>query len=158
MENILNKLLTTKKLLSVGLTGILTSVLLSACSTSESTQGEGASAHDNFEQAYQSFDIAKIKADVKTLSSDEFAGREPSTIGEKLTTNLLVKEFKKLGLAPGNGDSFYQAVPMVTITSTPKTKLNIADIDFEFPKNMVASSRKTEKLLSLKSSELVYHI
>ena len=111
---------------------------------------------DNFNKAYLSFDVNKIKSHVKILSSDEFGGREPSTVGEQLTTDLLVTEFKKLGLAPGNGSSYLQAVPMVSITSTPQTSLTIADIDFEFPKNFVVSSRKTEKHLSLNNSDLVF--
>jgi Zn-dependent M28 family amino/carboxypeptidase len=113
-------------------------------------------ADDGFKKAYNSFDVAQIKADVKLISSDKFAGREPATAGGKMTTDLLVKEFKALGLKPGNGDSYTQAVPMVTITSTPTTLLKIADIDFEFPKNMVAGSRKTQDKISLKSSELVF--
>ena len=111
---------------------------------------------DNFNEAYLSFDIDKIKTHVKILASDEFGGREPSTVGETLTTHLLVNEFKKLGLTPGNGDSYLQAVPMVSITSTPKTSLEIADIAFDYPKNFVATSRKTEKHLSLKNSDLVF--
>ena len=111
---------------------------------------------DNFNEAYLSFDIDKVKSHVKILSSDEFGGREPSTVGEQLTTHMLVSEFEKLGLLPGNGDSYLQAVPMVSIATTPKTSLKIADIDFEYPKNYVASSRKTEKQLSLKNSDLVF--
>ena len=111
---------------------------------------------DNFNEAYLSFDIDKVKSHVKILSSDEFGGREPSTVGEKLTTHMLVSEFEKLGLLPGNGDSYLQAVPMVSIATTSKTSLKIADIDFEYPKNYVASSRKTEKQLSLKNSDLVF--
>ena len=114
------------------------------------------SANDNFDKAYNSFDIQTIKADIKTLSSDKFEGREPSGVGEKLTTDLLIKEFKALGLKPGNGDSYTQAVPMVSITSTPVGNLSIADMAFEFPKNYVASSRKTQKNIELKDSELVF--
>lgn len=113
-------------------------------------------ADDGFKKAYNSFNAEEIKADVKLISSDKFAGREPATAGGKMTTDLLVKEFKALGLKPGNGDSYTQAVPMVTITSTPTTSLNIADIDFEFPKNMVAGSRQTKDKISLKASELVF--
>lgn len=113
-------------------------------------------ANDNFVKAYNSFDIQTIKADIKTLSSDKFEGREPSGVGEKLTTDLLIKEFKALGLKPGNGDSYTQAVPMVSITSTPTGNLSIADLEFEFPKNYVASSRKTQKNIDLKDSELVF--
>ena len=111
---------------------------------------------DNFNEAYFSFDVDKIKSHIKTLASDEFGGREPSTVGEQLTTNLLVTEFKNLGLTPGNVDSYLQAVPMVSITSTPQTSLQIADIDFDYPKNFVANSRKTEPDLSLKNSALVF--
>ncbi len=132
------------------------SVSLAALLLSFTTAALGYEISDNFNDAYMSFNIDKIKSHVKILSSDEFAGREPSTVGEQLTTHLLITEFKKLGLKPGNGDSYLQAVPMVSITSTPKTSLNIADIDFDFPKNFVASSRKTEKHLSLNNSELVF--
>ena len=115
-----------------------------------------AYAHDNFIEAYQSFDISAIKADVKTLSSDKFAGREPSTEGETLTTNMLISQFKKLGLAPGNGDSYLQAVTLNSIVSEPVSGLKIADMSFDFPKNYVASSRQTRELNTLKSSELVF--
>jgi hypothetical protein len=83
-----------------------------------------ASSDNNFNQAYNSFNVNDIKADVKHISSDKFAGREPSTLGGKLTTEFLVKEFKQLGLKPGNGDSYLQAVPMVSITSTPTKKIS----------------------------------
>ncbi|GAA5137250.1 M28 family metallopeptidase [Thalassotalea piscium] len=121
-----------------------------------STLLSGFSLASDFENAYKSFDSDKIKADIKLLSSDEFGGREPSTEGETLTTNLLIKEFKRLGLVPGNGDSYTQAVPLVSITSTTTENLTIGDIAFEFPKNFVASSRKMDKRSSLKSSELVF--
>mgnify|MGYP000527747935 CR=1 FL=1 len=126
------------------------------CSAAAMLVSLGASAHDSFNQAYQSFDIDAIKADVKTLSSDKFAGREPSTAGETLTTNMLISRFKKLGLAPGNGDSYLQAVPMNSIVSEPQGTLKIADMAFDFPKNFVASSRQTRENNSLKNSELVF--
>ena len=113
-------------------------------------------ANDNFDKAYQSFNKDKIKLDIKTLSSDEFEGREPSGVGEKLTTDMLINQFKALGLKPGNGDSYTQAVPMVSITSTPIKGLTIEGLDFEFPKNYVASSRKTEQHIELKDSPLVF--
>ena len=55
-------------------------------------------------------------AHVKRLASDEFAGRKPGTEGERLTTSYLVEQFKRIGLKPGNGDSYLQSVPMVSIT------------------------------------------
>lgn len=131
---------------------IVNSSLLLAVSTLVSSF---AIASD-FDKAYKSFDTAKIKADIKLLSSDKFGGREPSTEGETLTTNLLISEFKRLGLEPGNGDSFTQAVPLVSITSTTTENLTIGDIAFDFPKNFVASSRKMDKRSALNDSDLVF--
>ena len=48
---------------------------------------------------------AEIAADdfakhVKTLASDEFEGRGPGTIGERLTLNYFENEFRRIGLLP----------------------------------------------------------
>nr|WP_245732145.1 M28 family metallopeptidase [Thalassotalea agarivorans] len=129
------------------------SILLTLLSSSIAMQ---AGAETDFEKAYHSFDENSIKADVKLLSSDEFGGRAPSTEGEKLTVDYLVSGFKALGLDPGNKDSYTQAVSMVQIESTPTSSLTIADMEFEFPKNFVASSRKTQKSIALKDSPLVF--
>jgi Zn-dependent M28 family amino/carboxypeptidase len=53
---------------------------------------------------------------VERLSSDEFEGRAPGTVGEEKTAALLVSEFTRLGLQPGNNGSFFQDVPLVEIT------------------------------------------
>ena len=62
---------------------------------------------------------------VRTLSSDEFDGRLPSTHGEELTINYLTERFSALGLEPGNGDSFFQEVPLVEITAAPNAHLTV---------------------------------
>lgn len=118
--------------------------------------GAFASQANDFDTAYHSFDKNKIKSDIKTLSSDAFEGREPSGVGEKMTTDMLITRFKELGLKPGNGNSFTQAVPMVSIVSNPIKGLQIADMEFSFLKNYVANSRKTKKTIGLKDSELVF--
>ncbi|GHF92311.1 M28 family metallopeptidase [Thalassotalea marina] len=115
-----------------------------------------AAQANDFDTAYNSFNKAKIKQDIKTLSSDAFEGREPSGVGEKMTTDMLIERFKALGLTPGNGNSFTQAVPMVSIVSTPTKGLQIADMEFGFLKNYVANSRKTQETIGLKDSELVF--
>ena len=140
MENILKT--NNKKILI----SVFTSLIFSA----------GTLANDDFDKAYNSFNVNEIKADVKLLSSDKFGGREPATAGGKMTTDLLVKEFKALGLKPGNGDSYLQKVPLVTIVTEPKSKLTIADIEFSFLKDVVATSRQTKKNISLDKSDLVF--
>ena len=56
---------------------------------------------------------------IELLASDEFLGRKPFTEGEVITVNYLKDEFEKLGLLPGNGNSYFQDVPMIEITGTP---------------------------------------
>ena len=59
------------------------------------------------------------KTYVARLASDDFLGRKPFTKGDTLTVNYIEEQFKALGLEPGNGDSYFQEVPMVEITSKP---------------------------------------
>ncbi len=56
-----------------------------------------------------------FRAAVRTLAADEFEGRKPGTPGAEKTVNYLVERFRKLGLKPGNGESYLQEVPMVQI-------------------------------------------
>ncbi len=58
--------------------------------------------------------VDKLKDHVKILSSNEFEGRGPSTPGEKKTIEYLASQFKAMGLKPGNGDSYFQPVPVVS--------------------------------------------
>ncbi|WP_210330617.1 M28 family metallopeptidase [Aliikangiella sp. G2MR2-5] len=115
-----------------------------------------ASNDGSFDKAYDSFDLNTLKQNIKTLSSDKFAGRAPGTPGGKMTTELLVNGFKQLGLTPGNGGSYLQPVPLMSITSEPSQGLQIGDIQFDYLKNYVATSRKPETTIGLKDSELVF--
>ena len=49
----------------------------------------------------------------KELSSDHYLGRKPFTAGEERALAFIKKKFKKAGLKPGNGRSFFQPVPMM---------------------------------------------
>ena len=69
---------------------------------------------------------ATLGQHIERLASDEFLGRKPFTEGEVKTVNYLKEEFEKLGLSPGNGDSYFQDVPMVEITGTPSKKMMIS--------------------------------
>ena len=78
---------------------------------------------------------ATIGHHIERLASDEFMGRKPFTQGEVKTVSYLKEEFSKLGLLPGNGDSFFQDVPMVEITGTPAEKLKISGPNGDFDLN-----------------------
>jgi hypothetical protein len=53
-----------------------------------------------------------FRSHLRMLASDGFEGRKPGTPGEEKTVAYLSDQFRKLGLKPGNGDSFVQQVPM----------------------------------------------
>ena len=56
------------------------------------------------------FDPARICEHIEVLSSDEFQGRKPGTIGEKLTLEYLTEAFEEIGLEKPDGHSFLQKV------------------------------------------------
>lgn len=105
-------------------------------------------------------DEATIAKHIERLASDEFMGRMPFTKGDTLTTTYLEKHFKDLGLEPGNGDSYFQKVPMVEITGTPSEKMHIGSpkggFDIDYYKDYVAVTLKTDSVVNLDKSELVF--
>ena len=50
--------------------------------------------------------------DLSTLAADAFMGRKPGTEGGQMTIDYLVNAFEEIGLEPGNGDSYLQAVAL----------------------------------------------
>jgi Zn-dependent M28 family amino/carboxypeptidase len=105
-------------------------------------------------------DMATIGKHIETLASDDFMGRMPFTEGETKTTTYLANEFKKLGLLPGNGDSFFQEVPLVEITGTPSATMSIKsakkNFNLKYYDDFVALTLKTDDEVSLVESEMVF--
>tara|TARA_R110000868_G_scaffold77042_6_gene221063 strand:- start:218 stop:1840 length:1623 start_codon:yes stop_codon:yes gene_type:complete len=104
--------------------------------------------------------ITTIGNSIERLASDDFQGRMPFTEGETKTVNYLKDEFVKLGLEPGNGDSYFQNVPMVEITGKPSEKMVISggqkEIDLKYYEDFVALTQKISPEVSLDNSELVF--
>tara|TARA_R110000868_G_scaffold73955_1_gene214021 strand:+ start:3719 stop:5341 length:1623 start_codon:yes stop_codon:yes gene_type:complete len=105
-------------------------------------------------------DKTSIGKHIEKLASDEFLGRMPFTEGETKTIHYLKDEFSKIGLQPGNGDSYYQDVPMVEITGTPSEKMTISGgkkpIELTYLEDFVALTQKATPEVSLEKSELVF--
>jgi len=105
-------------------------------------------------------DQTTIGKHIERLASNEFLGRKPFTEGEVKTVNYLKDEFEKLGLLPGNGDSYFQDVPMVEITGTPSENMVISgkngSFNLELLKDFVATTNKAVTDVSLENSELVF--
>jgi Zn-dependent M28 family amino/carboxypeptidase len=101
-----------------------------------------------------------LRNHIEQLASDDFLGRKPFTQGEEITVNYLKDEFEKLGLSPGNGDSFYQEVPMVEITGTPSESMVISGkngkVNLKSLQDFVATTNKVVENVGLENSELVF--
>lgn len=98
---------------------------------------------------------------IRTLGSDEFAGRKPMTESEQKTIDYLAGEFRRLGLRPAFGDSYFQPVGIISTTVRPekdvipvkaakgKTVLRFQD------DVMIWTARATDKVC-LKNTEYVF--
>jgi len=105
-------------------------------------------------------DQSTIGNHIEQLASDDFLGRMPFTEGETKTVNYLKTAFEEAGLQPGNGNSYFQDVPMVEITGTPSETMKITGVKTNFDLNyfddFVALTLKTDAKVSLENSELVF--
>lgn len=105
-------------------------------------------------------DTTSIRRNLIKLSSDEFEGRKPFTSGEKKTIEYLKNEFVNMGFKPGNGDSYFQKVPMVEITVNPSKIMLITggekDLTYKYGDDYVVVTQRITEYVELKSSELVF--
>jgi len=86
------------------------------------TTTAAASRHD-FDDAINASDFAEH---VQTLASDAFEGRGPGSAGEEKSVAYIESQFKRIGLKPGNGDSYFQTVPMIeTRADAARTRMTI---------------------------------
>ena len=98
---------------------------------------------------------------IKVLSSDEYEGRFPGTLGEEKTVAYLESEFRKLGLKPGNTDGTYvQKVPLVGITGAEAKPLVIAGdkgkATFKWKDDVVAWTKHVADGAAIDASEMVF--
>ncbi len=116
---------------------------------------------NNATEAENSINETDLERHVLALASDAFQGRKPFTPGETKTVEYLAAEFKKMGLEPGNGDSYYQDVPLVEIdgnvldymvlNTTAGVRLTLRHME-EF----VASTRRIVEAVTIENSPLVF--
>ncbi len=109
--------------------------------------------------SYQ-FQVADLEPNLITLSSDEFMGRMPFTEGEQLTTSFLESKFKEMGLEPGNGDSYFQEVPMVSIITYPEQSIAFKGVQGsvvgEGLKDFVIWTQRTDSVVRIQDAEVVF--
>jgi len=101
-----------------------------------------------------------LVARINVLASDNFEGRAPGTRGETLTIDYLVREFKALGLSPGNPDgSYVQKVPLSEFLAKPTAVVRTAqgrEIAWKHPQDYVAFSFERKPRVHIQDSPLVF--
>lgn len=102
-----------------------------------------------------------IEEMVRTLSSDEFDGRAPSTAGgEEKTVPYLIEKFRAAGLQPGNNGSWTQEVPTVEITAHNAAGLAItgggATQLYAYGRDFVVGSYRVTERTRITDAELVF--
>src|SRR6202044_4050989 len=78
------------------------------------------------QQAMASVDAQKIRAHVKFLASDLLEGRGTGQRGGDLAAEYIGAQLESYGLKPaGDGGTFFQNVPMVTMKTSPGTQFSL---------------------------------
>lgn len=101
-------------------------------------------------------------ARLQKLSSDQFEGRQPGTIGERVTTAYIKDQFERIGLKPGNNGSWFQTVPMVQTSlqdpASVKIKVKGAGGESEFGvgKDSVINTMNGSVEVKLDDSPIVF--
>ncbi len=109
---------------------------------------------------------------IHRLASDEFEGRDPGTLGERMTLAYLEAELSRIGFLPavpdGNpcpsypcaGATYTQRVPMVSTRADPATTLTMGvgeqTQSLAMGKDMVIGTQSGNALTDIADSELVF--
>ncbi|MCH7807053.1 MAG: M28 family peptidase [Proteobacteria bacterium] len=103
---------------------------------------------------------ADLANHIETLSSDEFEGRAPSSPGEEKTVAYIAEYFNAYGLRPGNGESYFQEVPLVDITASADQQLVITgpdvSINLRYADDYVAGTRRVVDRIDVVMSEMIF--
>ncbi|GMV28032.1 MAG: hypothetical protein AMXMBFR59_01570 [Rhodanobacteraceae bacterium] len=137
---------------------------LAACSEAPPpaapTSAPAAAASGGYQSAFAGGG-ADFAERLRKLASDEFEGREPGTLGERLTTAYLKDQFERAGLKPGNNGSWFQSVPTVEIAlQNTDLTLDIAvgggTESLAYKTDMVVGNLSAKPEVSIKESDLVF--
>lgn len=104
--------------------------------------------------------VQTLKDVTRTLSSDAYAGRAPTSPEEAKTVAYIVSRMKAAGLKPGNKGKWTQDVPMVEIAADP-TPLTFAidgkpAVTLAYKTDMVIGTTRIVPKVDVKDSAVVF--
>jgi len=101
----------------------------------------------------------RLLGHVRVLSADPFEGRAPGSRGEDLTVAYLSRQFRELGLEPGNPDgSYVQDVPMTAFRTRSLLSIKAGGMTYalDTPADYVGWSTVRRRHFALHDSPLVF--
>jgi Zn-dependent M28 family amino/carboxypeptidase len=115
---------------------------------------------DGFEAASETIRAEELSQGIQVLAADSMGGRSPASWGEERTVRYLRDRFEALGLEPGNGASWVQEVPLVSLTADPDMGAVIRGRGtvnrLQHGSDFVAVTERVVEEVSLDASELVF--
>jgi Zn-dependent M28 family amino/carboxypeptidase len=108
--------------------------------------------------------VEQINMDLHThtreLADDAYEGRGPGTAGELKTIEYLSREFARLGLKPGNEGSWYQDVPITSVTTDPGVLMQLrgkgVSMDLARGQDMMVYTQRQIESVAIDGSQLVF--
>jgi Zn-dependent M28 family amino/carboxypeptidase len=150
----------------LGLPLALTALGLAACAPGDSGAGQNDGvtnlpAEAAIESALATITEEEIRARTEILASDAFGGRSPSSPGEDRTMEYLTEEFAAIGLEPGgSGGTWFQEVPMVSITADPDMPLTITGAGetatFAYGPDFAGGTPRVVEDVAIENAEMVF--
>jgi Zn-dependent M28 family amino/carboxypeptidase len=104
--------------------------------------------------------VQTLKDVTKTLSSDAFEGRKPTTPAEEKATAYIVDRMKAAGLKPGNKGSWFQDVPLVELNAQNVTPFTFTGgktpVSLTYGSDMVLHTYRVTPNVAIKDSDVVF--
>lgn len=119
----------------------------------------GSSSYDPTD-GLSSFNRDSLARHIIVLASDSFQGRKPFSPAEPKVLDYISSTFQRLGLEPGNGNSYFQDVPMVEITPMGDPSMKVisskGSFDLQRTNDYVLATENTDSLISLDKDSVVF--
>lgn len=127
---------------------LIIAVLLFACQTGNKKSGESLISYANIEKH------------IAELASDNYKGRKPMTGVEPMVLDYVSTQMKEIGLEGANNGSYFQDVPILSISSKLSNTLDFetpsGKLSFDKITEYVAFSQKVKPEMSLENSEVIF--
>src|SRR3569833_2681043 len=104
--------------------------------------------------------VQTLKDVTRTLSSDAYEGRKPTTPAEEKATAYIVERFKAAGLKPGNHGSWFQPVPLIELTAQNVSPLTFtggkAPVNHTKHNNQKNTTNRVVPKIDIDNSDVVF--